>query len=34
MNEGKRLYVRSGIYPTHDDPETIPIAQYYEYKTN
>jgi hypothetical protein len=31
--EGKRLYVRSGSYPAEDDPETIPNAQYYEYKT-
>jgi hypothetical protein len=32
IQEGKRLYVRSGIYPPWDDPENIPGAQYYEYK--
>lgn len=31
--EGKRLYVRSGSYPAEDNPETIPGAQYYEYKS-
>ena len=31
--EGRRLYVKSGCYPAHDDPETTPNAQYYEYKT-
>ena len=29
--EGKRLYVKSGSYPTHDLPPAD--AQYYEYKT-
>jgi hypothetical protein len=33
IEEGKRLYVRSGCYPAEDDPETIPNAQYYEYKS-
>lgn len=31
--EGKKLYVRSGSYPTYDDPTKNPNAQYYEYKT-